>query len=832
MTKAADGVNNIDVTDWVEYWAPTTVQKRNGSPGSAGANYGIGLFGSTAAANAWSGWSEDASSSGLRPVIVLTYEYGLTTPDTPTNGLAPVGNVASFSAFEADFSDIDGEDTLASGEVEVFGPPLSATGVASTGLFTSTAHGLQVNDVVYFLSKTGGSSLTLLTRYYVIATGLTANAFKVSLTQGGATASLGTNVTASTLVRRIFQQVQSASAAETNAATMALEPNWTPTADVAYRWHIRLTDNEGRTSAFSALTAFTVTNTAPTVSALSPSGNSYDSLNGVVFSGTFADADDDTMRAYQIQASTYIEGDPFWDAPSGLLWDTGKALVPSSATGFSTFYGGSPLAADTYTWRARVWDEHDAASAWVYSTVTLSSDFEVEPGTQTSIQLDPRAPWRIRIRDMFQSDGVTPTVGRGPGRTIAILENAKSTGASKVFNSPGEAHWTLPVDHPQIGVIEPKQTHYAIEFFQGDGWREVYAGLVWDFDATETSVVFTGIDYLALFDLVIDERFSSSNINLSEASGGSKYVDKTISYVVTKQLDRAIATTNSPVGFITRGTIGTMTEHITVWSTMQPCLSFVASLLDSHRAGLGNKTRVYVAKTSAGGYEVRVAENPGALKPQLRMRYGELVNGYHVVAFGQDWSSVHHGIGRAREGVKTFYRTASAAGISQATWGRIAKASIFDGVADENDLARRTQQAANTFGRLGRNMGLGLRTQLLMPFDGYDLTDYLPVDIQHGAVNTNSFGSGHYDIMAVAWEANDDGSHNTTMTLWPTEDGSSPDTDLVVASEISPQAEWQVGWSPPVFVGTSSRYWLDQTTGIVYIRGEGGILVAVVTADV
>ena len=59
--------------------------------------------------------------------------------------------------------------------------------IATPAVFTRVAHGLSVGDVVYF-ETTGAlpTGLVVGTAYYVIATGLTADAFQVSATEGGA----------------------------------------------------------------------------------------------------------------------------------------------------------------------------------------------------------------------------------------------------------------------------------------------------------------------------------------------------------------------------------------------------------------------------------------------------------------------------------------------------------------------------------------------------------------------------------------------------------------------------------------------------------------------
>lgn len=77
------------------------------------------------------------------------------------------------------------------------------TGANATDLLTKTAHGLTTGDAVKFLTLTGGAGLNTGQIYYVIATGLTANDFRVSATPGGAQVDFTTDITVGT-----FQKVQ------------------------------------------------------------------------------------------------------------------------------------------------------------------------------------------------------------------------------------------------------------------------------------------------------------------------------------------------------------------------------------------------------------------------------------------------------------------------------------------------------------------------------------------------------------------------------------------------------------------------------------------------
>ena len=83
-------------------------------------------------------------------------------------------------------------------------PGKAVTGVAATDLFTANGHGYAVGDRVEFSALTGGTGITPGQSYFVIASGLTANAFRVSATLGGATINFTTDLTAGTVARRIF----------------------------------------------------------------------------------------------------------------------------------------------------------------------------------------------------------------------------------------------------------------------------------------------------------------------------------------------------------------------------------------------------------------------------------------------------------------------------------------------------------------------------------------------------------------------------------------------------------------------------------------------------
>lgn len=75
------------------------------------------------------------------------------------------------------------------------------TSVASTDIFTKTAHGFAAGDLVIFTALTGGTGLKLNYPYFVIAGNLAANTFQISEKPAGASVDHTTNVTAGTVQR-------------------------------------------------------------------------------------------------------------------------------------------------------------------------------------------------------------------------------------------------------------------------------------------------------------------------------------------------------------------------------------------------------------------------------------------------------------------------------------------------------------------------------------------------------------------------------------------------------------------------------------------------------
>ncbi len=585
---------------------------------------------------------------------------------------------------------------------------------------------------------------------------------------------------------------------------------------VSYEWTARTQDDSGRWGAFAPRVSFTADNTPPILIL----GNfvSLDSLSHVFFRGTALDADPgDSIGRYRIQLRPQTApGDPSWD--TGNLWDTGWVAVetttlPWGVDRFRTRYGGQPLLAGDYTWRAQVEDLNGGLSDWEYDDFTLTTDFDPTPGAGEFLTgYNNLGKTRVLIYAMDETT-------RGPtGAPIAIIEDASNLGAARYMNAPGEMFMTLPATHPQIGVVEPWRVHYAVQIWNGDRYVNKFFGIVTDFDATEDDVVMYGIDYLALLGLVVDTRFDAEAPDKPFSQGGSKYVSETISGIIGDLLSIARNKANSPVNFISVGSLDVMSEETTIYTTFAQMLGIITGLVASHRQGTGKSSQIVVREKAAGGFEFRLLDDPGVERDNIRLEYGGLIQGFRLIGFG-DFATVTHGVGRVRNGFTIFYRTKTADGIDLGGangYGRIETVRLYEQVNDSNDLERRVRQDSASNARIGKRIAMGLRVDALMPFDGYDIGDHVPVLIQRGVVDTTNYGAGYWTIVGVEWRIYPDGHTDLTLVVLPREDASEPDPDIITSSEVLAGREWEVGYGAPTAGVNTAQHYADLDTGITY----------------
>jgi hypothetical protein len=612
-----------------------------------------------------------------------------------------------------------------------------------------------------------------------------------------------TGVTGKVAVWKLPANLQSAGSDETQLGTFSVPISLAVAAlklGIAYEWRARTKDPAGLWGPFSAVRALKITSSAPTVVALNVT--TVTALSEAKFGATYSDPENDLLGKFHLQMqSISAHTDAAFSNPEAFIWNTGETLPTADEVTsglISRPYAGQALDVGSYTYRIRAQDDTGVWSAWSYDDWDLTASFEPDPGsTDLTTQVNRSAPVRVALYKMGAL--------RGIGALIGHIDDPIDLGGSGFLNGGGEVYFTLPALHPYCPEVEPHQTHYAVEQWYGDRYRVLFAGIITDFDADGDTMVAYGTDYPGLLQTAVDERYNPDKPDVGadgNGGGGSKYVDKTIDYIIKDQLRYHKALANSPVGFITVGTITALAERATIFSTYAEALPFIVGLIDSHKQGTGRECRFYAKPTSNlyTGWTWTLTDNWGKDRPNIRLEWGGLLNDFRVVALG-DFGTRVNAVGQKRGEVKV-YRSTQTGGLDEAQWGRRAKTRFYPDIIDQNDLTRRAKEDAAQLAKVGKRIALAVRADMLSPFDGWDLGDSIVVDIERGVVDTTEYGSGGYwTIYGVEWRYYPDGHTDMTLTVIPKKGLTSPDPDLIPSVNPGVAREWQTGYGVPTVYG-------------------------------
>jgi hypothetical protein len=597
-----------------------------------------------------------------------------------------------------------------------------------------------------------------------------------------------------------------------------------------YHWRAQGTDAGGKTSPWTGWRAFRIDGVAPTV-VLRPI-TPQDTLDNVWFLADWTVEAGESITSYRVQlrdaGGTYAQ--PLWDHSFIPLREEERNPPDQSAPHIQFQYHGQNLIAGTYYWRVMVVDTLGQSSLWSTESqivLNLGSEPDTDGG---GLGFPPNATGYMKVRSRVRIvlKDIDTANERRPGTVKAIIEDASNIGMSAYVNAPGEFFFTLPNSHPQVGECEPWQRHYALQQYRNGNWQTIANGLLTDFEAGHDDVVVYGLDYLGILSRSVDTRFPPKDtpIDADHAHGGAKYIEKRIDTIIKDQLDQARADTDSPTKFIHRGVIDSLDSEITIWSSFRARLDFIAGLIDSYRQGTGKRTRIRARyDPSQFQWEWDLRASPGVDRDNLRLEYGSLLNGYRVVAMGTDFATRAHGIGTTPNTVKPVYAMDPAKGASDVltgAFGNIQRVEMWNDVTDYNDVKRRVKQMRKESAKVGKRIALAIRVDGIDPFDGYDLTDNIPLDIDDGVVETERYGSGYWTIWGLEWRLSMDGHDETSWVVRPREDDEPPDTDLIPSDPVHDTPEWQVGNGAPAPPSVTSLYYLDLDTGAVYTQNPDG----------
>jgi hypothetical protein len=550
---------------------------------------------------------------------------------------------------------------------------------------------------------------------------------------------------------------------------------------------------------YGAPNVFTITADAPTVT-VQPVGTVTNS-DGLALSADY------TVDALTEAVQADVQLGPV--GLSTLLWSYSYPLTNEERNNdeVRATYAGPNLPAGGYEWRVRITDSLGGVAEWDNDIFTIEEDSPDDEGDLefTTGYSNIRPAQRILIKDMNYSN-------RGPGKVIAIIEDFSNLGVSWYASAPGELYFTLPVTHPQVAVIEPMTTHYEYQQYRRGRWVGLAYGLIRDFDAKEDDVVFYGIDYLGLLSWSIEAAKQTAKEPKRAMGGrandvkGSRYLKKTIKHIIVDQLARARAQdSNSPVKFIETGRIDNYSTIVTIYASYAERLSFIRGLIDSHKGSQANgeerrsRIRVRWNPSSGGGrgrFQFEALDGVGKNRPNIRLEYGSIIQGYRVVAL-DEFASIVYGIGKVPNATLPYFSNVNAPGISQTTWGSIGRANFWSDIVDSADLTRRARAMGTRLSRIGKRVALGLRVSGIDVFDGYDILDSFPVSIEDGVVSTSQYGSGYWTMWGLEYRLYPDEHDEVTFILRPRGDTDSIDADLIPSQPIHFSSDWAWGSGPP-----------------------------------
>ncbi len=599
-----------------------------------------------------------------------------------------------------------------------------------------------------------------------------------------------------------------------------------------YEWRAKAEDDTGLSSEWSDWVEFQQLGTFPTVTPVEY--GTRQTLGNVPLRAAWTTGSGSRVDSYIIELRPRLSSDSLnWDDPFFLpLW----RLVVSPPSeheqdndSIERVYDGPSLPAGEYSVRYQVFNDYGVASDWAYDHTVKTTRTTVGDDEQTLTWLDKRTGLvRIVLRDIDTSSTVKGE-RRRPGDIVAIIDDASNIGVSEYVNEPGELYFTIPADHPQAGECEPFLRHYEVQQYRGGEWRLLHEGMLVDFDADQDQVVVYGYDYLGMLSLSLDSRFPEDveDFENEHAEGGAKYVDEYISAIIRDQLKTARDDLDSPVGFINIGNIDPLDSageraKVTIYSAFVQRLEFIKGLIQSHRRGLGIKTRLSMWRNPASvkgkGHEWRLDENPGTTRDNLRLEFGSLVQGFRIIPMG-DFASRAHGVGREPYATKPWYFRYPVVGsplpLSE-DFGSISKANVWEDVIDRNDLKRRVQQMYSEYSAIGKRVALGLKVHGLGFRDGYTLCDDVPLDIDSGIVNTNAWGTGYWTIWGHEYRVYPDGHDELTLVLRPKESLVPQVPDIADSDPIPRDPSTDVGCGPPPPELAPVAKYLDMCGGVIW----------------
>lgn len=353
------------------------------------------------------------------------------------------------------------------------------------------------------------------------------------------------------------------------------------------------------------------------------------------------------------------------------------------------------------------------------------------------------SPFQIKLWDIGS--------GRGRGDQIGVIEDAADVGASSYANDIGEMFFTIPMNHPQISIIEPLRTHYEVLRLDqaANTYQPIHQGIIEDYDATSDEVVFYGHDYLGWLTKFI-------------LSSTTSYTSTLVGTIINNTWTARKAAAHSPVAFVTTGTIDATSRTVTVTAPFEETLSFFSGLCEI-LAGAGT-TRPMVYMTLADPPSFNFDDNRGSDAAAVTTR---LFLGGQILDFRYNLGTANlrtqaNGIGVKREGATVLYSAQTIGDVSH--YGDLEMVSLYTDIINQAELDSRTLATAKDAYYRSGNLYISLAQGYTKPLDGWDLGSTIKITVQRGIVDIDD---DNYTVWGWEWIGRSDGSESLFLDVQP-----------------------------------------------------------------
>lgn len=365
----------------------------------------------------------------------------------------------------------------------------------------------------------------------------------------------------------------------------------------------------------------------------------------------------------------------------------------------------------------------------------------------------------------------------GPSTCKAVIHDALNVGWGWYSRFPGQMFFTLRQDSIHNSRLTPGLDHVRVWFYDqaaSYGPILVFNGRLYDPNESGEDVVWTAWSYLAELSLSLSGfRRMYPSATLGTGIARHEWDDNTADWplygakVKTSSLSNHIATGTfeDPVD----GSAVAITTDVRFGVVKVPRLLLMFDLSEIGRANTTNNVVYEISRSITPTFNFW--KNRGSAYTAQRLTYPGNVKDFKHVPGVRDVRNVLATVGTTLTG----QATAIEAAVTTGTYGSVAFGRREDvisiktlaGVQADSEFSAQTQitqRAVNESTQLTDGVALDVRSNLFLPFNGWDIEDTIKVQLVRGRTNIDAM----YRIVGVRGRMDHTGFHQQIFVQPPT----------------------------------------------------------------